>query len=63
MMNRIAILLDEQTAAGLATLAKQEYRDPRSQAALIIREELERRGLLQPRQSTAPAQAIQDVEE
>jgi hypothetical protein len=47
MMSRIPILLDEKTAAGLVVLAKQEYRDPRQQAAVIIRDELLRRGLLQ----------------
>ena len=47
MLNRIPILLDKKTAAGLAALAKQEYRDPRQQAAVIIRDELIRRGLLQ----------------
>jgi hypothetical protein len=46
MMSRIPILLDEETAAGLVALAKQQYRDPRAQAALIIRQELERLGLL-----------------
>ena len=46
MMSRIPILLDEKAAAGLVALAKQEYRDPRQQAAVIIRQELERLGLL-----------------
>lgn len=45
-MSRISILLDEKTIACLVELAKQEYRDPRQQAALIIRLELERRGLI-----------------
>ncbi len=52
MMSRIPILLDEETAAGLVALARQEYRDPRAQAALIIRQELERRGLLQSDQAS-----------
>jgi hypothetical protein len=47
MISRIPILLDERTAAGLVALAKQEFRDPRQQAAVIIRDELVRRGLLQ----------------
>jgi hypothetical protein len=46
MLSRIPILLDEKTAAGLVALAKQEFRDPRQQAAVIIRDELVRRGLL-----------------
>ncbi len=55
MLNRIPILLDERTAAGLIALAKQEYRDPRAQAALIIRQELERRGFLKPEMSLIQA--------
>ena len=47
MISRIPILLDEETAAGLVALAKLEFRDPRQQAAVIIRDELLRRGLLQ----------------
>ena len=54
MMSRIPILLDEKTAAGLVALAKQEYRDPRAQAALIIRQELERRGFLVIETQAAP---------
>ncbi len=53
MMSRIPVLLDEETAAGLVVLARQEYRDPRAQAALIIRRELERRGLLRSRKGSA----------
>jgi hypothetical protein len=46
-------------------LAEQERRDPRQQAALCIRQELERRGLLQPVAAgaqDAPAQPVQAVE-
>jgi hypothetical protein len=46
MISRIPVLLDEKTAAGLVALAKQEFRDPRQQAAVIIRDELVRRGFL-----------------
>jgi hypothetical protein len=46
MMSRVPILLDEKSVAALAVLAKQELRDPRQQAAMIVRQELERLGLL-----------------
>jgi hypothetical protein len=46
MMSRVPILLDEKSAVALVALAKQELRDPRQQAAMIIRQELERRGLI-----------------
>ena len=49
MMTRIPVLLDEKTASVLVALAKREYRDPRQQAAVIIRDELTRRGLLDAR--------------
>lgn len=45
-MAKIAIFLKEPDFDALRTLAESEYRDPRAQAALIIREELTRRGLL-----------------
>ena len=45
-MVRIPILIDDGAAHALAVMAKSEYRDVRQQAAVIIRGELERRGLL-----------------
>lgn len=55
---RIALREDERNA--LDQLSMIERRDPRAQAALLIRESLERRGLLvvnpvvtQPRDATA----------
>jgi hypothetical protein len=47
-MTRIPIFLDERHALALSKLARQEYRDVRQQAAVIIRDELARRGLLAP---------------
>ena len=44
---RVTITLQEEEKDALLVLAEQEKRDPRRQAALIIRQELERRGLLQ----------------
>ncbi len=55
MLSRIPVLLDEKTAAGLVALAKQEYRDPCQQAAVIISRELKRRGLLPENQTPEPA--------
>lgn len=45
-MTRITITLDEKEKSALHALSKSELREPRQQAALIIRQELERRGLL-----------------
>lgn len=45
-MARITINLQDQEKNALRALAEHEFRDPRAQAALIIRQELERRGLL-----------------
>lgn len=45
-MIRIPIRLTDESLTALRTLAKQEYRDVRQQAAWIIEHELERQGLL-----------------
>jgi len=62
-MARITISLRDQEKTALRALAEKESRDPRAQAALIICQELERRGLLVSDESTvpepAPAQKIQ----
>jgi hypothetical protein len=50
-MERITIFLNSVEKDALLGLANKEYRDPRYQAALIIREDLERRGLLPKLQS------------
>ncbi len=46
MMTRIPIKLEERDALALSKLARQEYRDIRQQAAVIISTELKRRGLI-----------------
>lgn len=46
-MPKLIIYLRNQDLHALANLAEQEYRVPKAQAALIIRQELERRGLVQ----------------
>lgn len=45
-MARMTIQLPIDERDALFQLARREYRNPREQAALIIRRELERRGLL-----------------
>ncbi len=47
-MSRITETVQSHGRDALWLLAEHERRDPRAQAALILREELERRGLLQP---------------
>lgn len=47
-MARVTIILQQDEREALRVLAEQERRDPRQQAALCIRRELERRGLLPP---------------
>jgi hypothetical protein len=46
-LTRITISLNNLENAALRRLAQYEFRDPRAQAVLIIRQELERRGLLE----------------
>lgn len=50
-MTRIPIRLNDECLDALRTLAKQQYRDVRQQAAWIIERELERCGLLPVDQS------------
>ena len=56
MMTKITLTIPVIERDALRSLAEQEYRDPRMQAALLLHEALERRGLLQ-------AQADQDAPE
>ncbi len=45
-MAKVIIYLPEQENHALEWIAQREYRAPQAQAALIIRTELERQGLL-----------------
>jgi len=45
-MVRLQVMLDPAEADALATWAESELRDPRDQIRLVVRRELERRGLL-----------------
>ena len=55
-MPRFVVYLKEQERNALFRLAEKELRAPRAQAALIIRLELERLGLLSPVHSANPTQ-------
>lgn len=46
-MVRLQVVLDPAEAEALAMWAASELRDPRDQIRLVLRQELERRGLLQ----------------
>jgi hypothetical protein len=48
MKMRFSTPLTECERSALSRLARHERRDPRDQAALIIRRELERLGLIEP---------------
>jgi hypothetical protein len=45
-MNKLFVKLDENTSQALINLSREEYRDPHAQASMLIKESLERRGLL-----------------
>ena len=45
-MSRVFVPLNSEERKALRVLAERERRDPRDQAALIIRADLEKRGLL-----------------
>ena len=45
---KVTIYLDEREGRALKQLARNDMRDPRSQVYLLIRKELESKGLLPP---------------
>jgi len=61
MPSRITIVFAPGERAALDELARREYRDIRQQAAVIIRRELERRGLLPADVSAADDRPAQEV--
>ena len=65
MLTRLTVTLRTDERDALRTLAEWEFREPRAQAALIIREELQRRGLLKATPAPAPPdvqpQGVQDA--
>lgn len=60
-MTRITISLKELERTALRALAEKEFRDPRQQAALIIRQELERRGLLTVQNTSCPIEVFSTI--
>lgn len=60
-MARVILYLKETERDALFNLAESQYRDPRAQAALIIRGELERLGLLAREPLPANGAPIADV--
>lgn len=61
MPSRITIVFAQSERAALDELARREYRDVRQQAAVIIRRELQRRGLL-PTDDTPDARPAHEVQ-
>lgn len=61
MKRKIVLSLDGAERAALATLSQRERRDMRDQAALIIRHELERIGLLPADTPPTPSPSAQGV--
>jgi len=55
-MAKVVIYLREHELDALNELAEKEYREPRAQAALILKAELERRGML----SSSPLPAVKE---
>lgn len=54
-MARVIVYLREQEMSALQALAQREYRALKAQAALIIRKELERLGMLENASGTLEA--------
>jgi hypothetical protein len=45
-MRRVTVVIEDEEKAGLAEWARREYRHPRDQLRLILRDALQRQGLL-----------------
>ena len=56
-MTRITITLSDEEKTALRSLSEKEFRDPRMQAAFIIRESLVQHGLL----ATTPSKSTHSV--
>lgn len=66
-MVRLQVALEPSEADALARWAASELRDPRDQIRVVLRQELERRGLLHTKDDArkdqeAPAQAHQQID-
>ncbi len=53
MLKKITVILSDQEKVALQAAAEREMRGVRDQARFVIRQELERRGLLKPDQAPA----------
>ena len=60
-MNRITVALYKDEQDALLKLSAKERRDPRAQAAVLIRRELERAGLLHSNTNTAQIQHVRPI--
>lgn len=60
MMTRFTVPLSQAERAALVQLADREARDPRRQAALIIRQKLEELGLIAPKTLAQAAEGGND---
>lgn len=58
-MVRLQVVLDPSEADALARWAASELRDPRDQIRVVLRRELERRGLLQTKDDAPRGQEAQ----
>ncbi len=56
-MTRITITLSDEEKTALRSLSEKEFRDPRMQAALIIRRELEKQGLMESTKAVSESNA------
>ena len=61
-MTRITVKLDEAERDAIRALAKDERRDTRAQAALLIRESLEKRGLLEVRATARQTSGVKNAD-
>ena len=61
-MAKVIIYLPDHESAALNKLAQREYRAPKAQAALIIRKELERLGMVQTEHGQAMASVHSSTE-
>jgi hypothetical protein len=61
-MQLIRIALQEDEREALQNLAQDERRDMRAQAALLIRESLEKRGLLEVRATARQTSGVKNAD-
>jgi len=61
MVSRVTVTLEQPEYSALLKVAVAELRNPQDQARHILRQELQRRGLLPPADQHAQAQAGQEV--